>query len=39
VVARQKVETRVSRLRSMGIRRELLDAIVELLVADGRYDQ
>ncbi|KAF2750282.1 glycoside hydrolase family 31 protein [Sporormia fimetaria CBS 119925] len=38
VTAGQAVETRVSRLRNMGLRVELVDAIVELLLADGRYD-
>jgi len=37
VIAKQPVATRVSRLQNMGIQKELLDAIVELLLADSRY--
>jgi alpha-glucosidase (family GH31 glycosyl hydrolase) len=37
VTAKQPVATRVSRLQNMGIQKELLDAIVELLLADSRY--
>lgn len=35
--ARQSVNTRVSRLQSMGLQQKLLDAMVELLLADSRY--
>ncbi|KAF2205173.1 alpha-xylosidase [Delitschia confertaspora ATCC 74209] len=37
VVANQPVGTRVSRLQNMGLQKELLDAILELMLADSRY--
>jgi alpha-glucosidase (family GH31 glycosyl hydrolase) len=37
VNANQPISTRVSRLQNMDIRKELLDAILELLLADSRY--
>ena len=38
VTAPQSVATRVSRLQNMGLDKALLDAILELLLADERYD-
>lgn len=38
VESRQPVSTRVSRLQSLGLGQALLDAILELLLADSRYD-
>ncbi|OCK75121.1 glycoside hydrolase family 31 protein [Lepidopterella palustris CBS 459.81] len=37
VMANQPVSTRVSRLQNMGLRQELLDAILELILADSRW--
>ena len=37
VTADQPVSTRVSRLQNMGLKQELLDAILELMLADSRY--
>lgn len=37
VTANQPVSTRVSRLQNMGLKQELLDAILELMLADSRY--
>lgn len=37
VAAAQPVTARVSRLQNMGLRQELLDALLELLLADSRY--
>jgi alpha-glucosidase (family GH31 glycosyl hydrolase) len=37
VTANQPVATRVSRLQNMGLKQEMLDAILELILADSRY--
>ncbi|KAF2262087.1 hypothetical protein CC78DRAFT_535141 [Lojkania enalia] len=37
VIADQPLNTRISRLQSMGLPQELLDAMLEILLADSRY--
>jgi len=37
ITANQPVSTRVSRLQNMGLKQELLDALLELILADSRW--